>query len=49
LIDGKAQRVEMKPDGGNRLAGTAPILLPTTPKGAVQVTLPDGKSLQAKF
>jgi hypothetical protein len=49
LIDGKSQRVEMKPDGGNRLAGTAPILLPTTPKGAVQVTLPDGKSLQAKF
>lgn len=49
VIDGKSQRVELKPDGANKLAGTAPVLLPITPKGAVQVTLPDGKSLQAKF
>ena len=49
VIDGKPQRIELKPDGGNRLAGTAPLLLPTTLKGAVQVTLPDGQSLQAKF
>jgi hypothetical protein len=49
VIDGKSQRIELKPDGGNKLAGTAPLALPTAPKGAVQVTLPDGQSVQAKF
>ena len=49
VIDGKSQRIELKPDGVNRLAGTAPTNLPPSPKGAVQVTLPDGQSLQAKF
>jgi hypothetical protein len=49
IIDGKSQRVEFKPDGANRLVGTTPTGLPAGPKGAVQVTLPDGQSLQAKF
>jgi hypothetical protein len=49
VVDGKSQRVELKPDGGNKLAGTASVALPAAPKGAVQVTLPGGKSLQAKF
>jgi hypothetical protein len=49
VIDGKSQRIELKPDGVNRLAGSAPTKLPPSPKGAVQVTLPDGQSLQAKF
>jgi hypothetical protein len=49
VIDGKSLRIELKPDGVNRLAGTAPAKLPPSPKGAVQVTLPDGQGLQAKF
>jgi hypothetical protein len=49
VIDGKSLRIELKPDGANRLAGTAPTRLPPSPKGAVQMTLPDGQSLQAKF
>jgi hypothetical protein len=39
----------LKPDGVNRLVGTSSTALPAHPKGAVQVTLPDGQSLQAKF
>jgi hypothetical protein len=49
VIDGKSQRIELKPDGVNRLAGTAQTKLPPSPKGAVLVTLPDGQSLQARF
>ena len=49
VIDGKAQRIEMKPDGGNKLSGTSPVTLPAALKGAVQITLPSGKGVQAKF
>jgi hypothetical protein len=49
VIEGKSQRIEFKPDGVNRLVGTAPTAFSASPKGAVQVTLPDGQNLQAKF
>jgi hypothetical protein len=49
VIDGKAQRIEMKPEGGNKLSGTSPVTLPDALKGAVQITLPSGKGVQAKF
>ena len=49
VVDGKSQRIELKPAGANRLAGTAAVSMPATLKGAVQVSLPGGKNLQAKF
>lgn len=49
VIDGKAQRVELKPEGGNKLSGTSAVTLPDALKGAVQITLPSGKGVQAKF
>jgi hypothetical protein len=39
----------LRPAGANRLAGTSPTALSSNPKGAVQVTLPDGQNLQAEF
>lgn len=49
VIDGKAQRIEMKPDGGNKLSGTSPVGLPRALKGADQITLPSGEGVQAKY
>jgi hypothetical protein len=49
VIDGKPQRIELKADGGNKLTGTPSAPLPATLKGAVQITLPTGKTVQAKF
>ena len=39
VIDGKSQRIELKPEGANKLSGTSPVALPATLKGAVQITL----------
>lgn len=49
VVAGKPQRIELKPESANKLTGTASVPLPANPKGAVQITLPDGKSVQAKF
>lgn len=49
VVEGKSQRIDLTPAGANGLAGTSAVPLPATLKGAVQVTLPGGKSLQAKF
>jgi len=49
VVDGKAQRIPLAPAGENKLAGTASVALPDTPKGAVQITTSNGKTLQAKF
>jgi hypothetical protein len=48
LVDGKSQRVPLTPEG-SRLTGTAGATLPAAPKGAVQITTPDGKTAQARF
>lgn len=48
VIDGKTQRVLLEPSG-NRLSGKAVITLPASPKGAVQLTAPDGKTTSARF
>jgi hypothetical protein len=48
VVDGKPQRIPLEPDGA-RLAGKAAITLPATPKGAVQLTAPDGKTASARF
>jgi len=49
VINGKPQRIELVPEIANKLAGTSPVALPTALKGAVQITLPNGKTVQAKF
>jgi hypothetical protein len=48
VIEGKTQRISLEPSG-NRLAGKATVTLPTSPKGAVQLTAPDGKTASARF
>lgn len=49
IIDGKPQRIPLAPAGDNRLSGEAPIDLPAWPKGAVQLQLPAGGSVQGRF
>ena len=49
VVAGKPQRIELKPESANKLSGTASVPLPANLKGAVQITLPSGKSVQAKF
>jgi hypothetical protein len=49
VVNGKAQRIAMEPAGNARLSGTASDALSAQPKGVVQLTSPDGKTVQAKF
>jgi hypothetical protein len=49
LVDGKTQRIPLAPDGQNRLSGKASNSLPTSVKGVVQVTQPNGKTAQGKL
>jgi len=49
VVDGKPQRIPLAPAGENRLTGTSAVTLPGEPKGAVQITAPDGRTVQAKF
>jgi hypothetical protein len=49
VIEGKAQRIPLQPEGTDRLTGTAPAPLPSPPKGVVQLTAPDGTVAQARF
>lgn len=49
VAGGKSQRVVLTPVDGTRLSGTATAALPNQPKGVVQLTAPDGKTIQAKF
>ena len=49
LLDGKPQRIALTPAGDNRLAGTAPSPLSGAIKGTVQITLPNGGTVQGKF
>ena len=49
VVDGKSQRVVLTPVEGTRLSGSATAALPDQPKGVVQLTGPDGKTIQAKF
>ena len=49
VVGGKPERIELKSDSANKLTGTASVPLPATLKGAVQITLPTGKTVQAKF
>ncbi|HWB44984.1 MAG TPA: hypothetical protein VG900_06025 [Hyphomicrobiaceae bacterium] len=49
VVSGKPHRVELKPEIANKLTGTAAVSLPTDLKGAVQITLPSGATVQAKY
>ena len=49
VIGGKAQRIELKHESENKLSGTSPVALPRKLKGAVQIKMPGGKTVQAKF
>ena len=49
LVGGKSQRIPLAPEDGTRLSGSAGAALPREPKGAVQITAPDGKTAQARF
>jgi hypothetical protein len=48
-IDGKSERIILEPAGNSRLSGKAAGELPDTPKGVVQITRPNGKTVQARF
>jgi hypothetical protein len=49
LVDGKSQRITLTPGEGSRLTGSANATLPAEPKGAVQITAPDDKTVQVRF
>jgi hypothetical protein len=49
VADGKSQRIVLAPVDGTRLSGSATSALPGQPKGVVQLTGPDGKTIQARF
>lgn len=46
-VGGKSERVPLESAGGNKLAGSATTTVPAVPKGVVQITMPDGKTVQA--
>jgi hypothetical protein len=48
-VEGKAQRITLVPSEKHVLSGTATTTLPAKPKGAVQLTAPDGKTVTARF
>ncbi|GJE25874.1 hypothetical protein [Methylobacterium organophilum] len=50
VADGKAARIPLAPsEDGSRLTGQAGSPLPARPKGAVQVTAPDGATATGTF
>ena len=49
VVGGKPARVVLEPADGNRLTGKATGALGDRPKGAVQLTAPDGASASGKF
>jgi hypothetical protein len=48
-LGGKAERITLAPSEKINLSGTAATALPADPKGAVQLTAPDGKTATARF
>ena len=49
IIDGKSQRIELKPAEASKLVGTAAAPVKPGVKGVVQLTAPDGTTAQGKF
>ncbi|QCI68457.1 hypothetical protein [Phreatobacter stygius] len=48
VVDGKSVRVTLAPAGANRLTGTSTVALPQRPRGAVQLTPPGRRMIQAQ-
>jgi hypothetical protein len=48
-LGGKAERITLVPSEKGALTGESAAALPPNPKGAVQLTAPDGKSATARF
>jgi len=48
VIEGKSQRIPLEP-ADRKLSGMTDAKLPADPKGVIQLTLPDGKTAQARF
>ena len=49
VINGKPHRIPLAPAEANRLTGAASIDVPASPRGAVQLNLPAGGSVQGRF
>lgn len=49
VVNAKPARFPLEPSGGHKLVGKAPGPVAAGVKGAVQLTAPDGTTLQAKF
>ena len=49
VVGGKPARFALEPAGGQKMVGKAPGPVEPGVKGAVQITFPDGQSVQAKF
>ncbi len=49
IVNGKPARFPLDPAGGQKLIGKAPGPVAAGVKGAVQLSLPDGGTAQAKF
>jgi len=49
VSNGKPARVALAPADGSRLTGTSEVPLTSAPKGAVQLTAPDGSTASGRF
>ena len=49
IVDGSTQRFALQAADSNKPAGNAPVAVPKSVKGAVQIIGPDGATVQAKF
>ena len=49
MAGGKAQRIPLEVSDKAKLAGKSPVSLPADVKGVVQLTTPDGKTVQGQY
>lgn len=49
VANGKPARIALAPADGSRLTGTSEVPLTSAPKGAVQLTAPDGSTASGRF
>ena len=49
VVGGQTLRFPLQPAGGSRLVGTAPVAVPAGVRGAVQITSPQGATVQARY
>jgi hypothetical protein len=49
VVGGKPLRIEIKHETANKLSGPSTVVLPADLKGAVQIMLPGGGTVQARF